>query len=159
MLGQPCGYVAAVSLVREIDIYYLIVGPNSKWDRKHMLYYNNSRSARLNVLLVVYKGARQNFEAKNWHQNFDWIFDRVWEIFFVKKYFDSKYWRVKSDWHILTSRQYFDKSSIFWQVVNILTSRQYFDKSSIFWQLFQYFDACVGSCQNFDQKFSSHVNI
>ena len=140
MLGQPCGYVATVSLVREIDMYNLIDGPNSKWDRKHMLYYNNSRSARLNVLLVVYKGARQYFEAKNWHQNFEWIFDRVWEIFFCQKILWLK---------ILTGQiwlTYFDKSSIFWQLVNILTT-------------LQYFDACVGSCQNFDQKFSSQVNI
>ena len=61
------------------------------------------------------------FEAKNWHQNFDGIFDSVWEIFFVKKYIDSKYWRIKSAWYILMSRQYFDNSSIFWRVCGPLS--------------------------------------
>ena len=45
----------------------------------------------------------------------------MWEIFFVKKYIDSKYWRIKSVWYILTSRQYFDNSSIFWLVCGLLS--------------------------------------
>ena len=51
-----------------------------------------------------------------------WLdFYRVWEIFFVKKYIDSKYWRIKSVWYILTSSQYFDNSSIFWRVCELLS--------------------------------------
>ena len=59
-------------------------------------------------------------KKKNWHQNFDWIFDRVWEIY-CQKYINSKYWWIKSVWNILTSHQYFDNSSIFWRVCGLLS--------------------------------------
>ena len=41
--------------------------------------------------------------------------------FLVKKFIDSKYWRIKSVWYILTSRQYFDNSSIFGRVCVLLS--------------------------------------
>ena len=64
----------------------------------------------------------QYIKAKNWHQNFEWIFDRVWEIFFCQKIHWLK---------ILTDKKKY--------VRYILTT-------------LQHFDSFVGSCQNFDQN-------
>ena len=61
--------------------------------------------------------------------------------FFWQKYIDSKYWRIKSVWYILTSRQYFDNSSTFWRVCGLL---------SRFWSKIQSSDE-----QHPDQAFST----
>ena len=58
----------------------------------------------------------KKFKSKFWLDFWPCVGD-----FFVKKYIDSKYWLIKSVWYILTSRQYFDNSSIFWRMCGLLS--------------------------------------
>ena len=60
---------------------------------------------------------RQYIEAKNWYKKF-WLY--AWPcvgVFFVKKYIDLKYWRIKYVWYILTTLQYLTRV---WAPVKIL---------------------------------------